>query len=169
MAEIVFLCGKVGSGKTYYAGQLAADKGFFPLSCDDLMLTLFDECIGQEMHNRMVARCMEFLRGLALRLLDRGVNVVLDYGFWTRNSRDDARQFFSSRGHTIRLVYVCPQYDTITENLRRRNLRLAASGEKGYRIDGEMRRRFDSLFEPPEPDEDFLIAWSGLDPLSALD
>ena len=46
MACAYLLCGEVGSGKTTYATSWQAQTGGFVLSCDDLMLTLFDTCIG---------------------------------------------------------------------------------------------------------------------------
>lgn len=43
MPKVIMLCGKICSGKSFYAEQLKNRINGIVLSCDDLMLTLFDE------------------------------------------------------------------------------------------------------------------------------
>lgn len=165
LPEIVLLCGQVGSGKTFYADTVCADSGFFKLSCDDMMLALFESCIGPERHADMLARCKKYLADVALRLLRAGMDVVLDYGFWTRTERTETAAFFSSAGFKARVVYVRADTETRRRNLERRNAALKASGGRGYVIDAGAADFFDAQFEPPAPDEEITEAYSDSDAL----
>ena len=77
MAIVHMLCGKVGSGKSTYAQSLKTKGNTFILSYDDLMLILFDDCIGPAKHQEMVSRCKKFLFGQALEMLEMNIDVIL--------------------------------------------------------------------------------------------
>ncbi len=160
VADILLLCGKVGSGKTFYADRLDSSGDFFKLSCDDLMLTLFDSCIGPDRHADMLSRCKEYLAGVALRLLNTGRNVVLDYGFWSFKERQENVRFFSSAGHKVHIIYFDTDRKTAVNNLNARNTFLRTEGVRGYIIDDNMKSFFDSKFEDPLPEEGAVTAFS---------
>lgn len=153
MPEIIMLCGRCGCGKTAYAQTLQARGNTFVLSSDDLMLTLFDICIGRERHQDMERRCRAFLLDQAEALCALGLDVVLDFGFWSRSAREETKRYFAQRGIPARLVLLDAPYEVITRHLERRN-RLVEDGIlRAYPIDAEKRARFDSWFEPPGPEE----------------
>lgn len=153
MPEIILLCGPCGCGKTAYAQALQARGNTVVLSTDDLMLALFDSCIGRERHQDMQRRCRSFLLRQAEELFALGHDVVLDFGFWSRDERRETRQYFAQRGIPARLVFLDASYDVITRHLEQRN-RLVESGKmRAYHIDAEKRARFDSWFEAPTPEE----------------
>ena len=56
MAEVILLCGKIAVGKTTYAAYLQRNRNAVVLSCDELMLSLFDSCLGDK-HDDTVKRC----------------------------------------------------------------------------------------------------------------
>ena len=149
---ITILCGRVAAGKTALAAYLKRETGAAVLSCDDLMLTVFDGCLG-EAHDRTAMKCLTYLFSLAAQLDGLGVDAVLDYGFWLRAERDAARAYFTARGVPHRLVLV-----EVSEPLRRvrlaaRNAALRQATGRVYRIEGALLDRMDAKFEPPGPDE----------------
>lgn len=152
MATVYMLCGKVGSGKSTYAQNLKSNGNAFILSYDDLMLILFDDCIGRTKHQDMVSRCKKFLFGQALQLLDMNIDVVLDFGFWSQSERYETKKFFNDKRIPLKLIYINPPYDTISRNLENRNNSID-KGLRGYYIDDEKRKRFDGWFQEPTPDE----------------
>jgi len=79
MAVIYLLCGRVGSGKSTYAKKLKELHQAMILSCDDLMLSLFDEHLGDQ-HQHIHRKSTAYLYHLAEELISIDVNVVLD--FW---------------------------------------------------------------------------------------
>ena len=153
MPEIIMLCGPCGCGKTTYAKTLQARGNTFVLSSDDLMLTLFDACIGRERHQDMERRCRSFLLRQAESLFALGLDVVLDFGFWNRKERLDTKQYFCKRGIPVRLIVLDAPYEIITRHLEQRNRLIETGKLRAYPIDEEKRKRFSSWFEEPTPDE----------------
>ena len=59
MGKVFILCGKIASGKTTYASKLKSERKAVILSHDDLMLTLFDNCLGDK-HDDMINRFSKY-------------------------------------------------------------------------------------------------------------
>lgn len=152
MAKVIILCGKIASGKTTYAERLHRQKGAMILSCDDLMLRLFDSCLGDK-HDETARRCSLFLYGQAEQLVQIGVDCVLDFGYWTRKEREEAKAYFAKRGIACELHYLKLAEEERIRRLDKRNQRLAGATHRVYRIEGELLKRLDKKFEPPLPDE----------------
>ncbi|MEC0091113.1 AAA family ATPase [Paenibacillus macquariensis] len=152
MAIIYMLCGKVGSGKSTYAKTLKERHQAMILSCDDLMLSLFEEELGDQ-HQRILRKSSAYLYHLAEELVSIGVNVVLDFGYWSRKERTEVRRHFSSKGITTELHYINTPDIQIQQQLHRRNQDIANRQSTVYHIDDEMRQYFDSKFDEPTEDE----------------
>lgn len=152
MARAIILCGKIASGKTTYAQQLAGEGNAVLLSCDELMLTLFDHCLGEK-HDETAGRCERYLHRLALRILATGADAILDFGYWTKREREEARVFFAEQGAACSLLYFrLPEQERI-RRLEERNRRLAGAQGRVYVIDEPLRLRLDAKFEEPAPGE----------------
>lgn len=153
MATIYMLCGRIGTGKTTYAQRLRQTLGAAVLSCDDLMLALFDDCIGFERHQQMLARCKQYLYRQAEELLEAGIPVVLDFGFWDARERAGVRGRFSRLGHRVELHYLDRDADTVRSFIARRNHAIQTRGLRAYPMDEEKLAFFGAMFQPPTPDE----------------
>ena len=152
MAKVTLICGKVCSGKTRLARTLPG----VPLSCDELMTSLFPEPMG-ERYDDAARRSKEYLLSLAETLLRGGVDVLLDWGFWTRAERDETRARFERVGAEVELVYVEPTPERRAKNIEARNAEAAAGAESVYAADEGLLRKGDSRFEPPAPPERFTL------------
>ncbi|MDO4563828.1 MAG: ATP-binding protein [Clostridia bacterium] len=147
---VYLLCGRIASGKSTYAASLDA----VTLSCDELMLSLFDSCLGSK-HNDVYKKCEEYFYTLSLDILKRGADVCLDFGFSTKAEREHARSFYSAEAANVRLVYFdVPRRERILR-LEERNRKLKNSTRREYIITEQMLDRFDSGFEEPTDEEDF--------------
>lgn len=149
---ITILCGRVAAGKTALAAHWKQETGAAVLSCDDLMLTVFDGCLG-EAHDRTAMKCLTYLFSLAVQLDGLELDVVLDYGFWLRAERDAARAYLGARGVPHQLVLVEVPESVRRARLAARNVRLQTAQGRVYRIEGALLTRMDAKFEPPGPDE----------------
>lgn len=147
---IYLICGKVGAGKTTYANELKNQIKGFVLSCDDLMLTLFDDCIGPVKHQDFLARCKNFLYTQAFELNEIGKDVILDFGFWSENERVNVKAMFEEKGIKTQLVFLNSSYQKITTQLENRNKLIEQNSIRAYHIDDEKRNRFDGFFETPK-------------------
>ena len=92
MAKAILVCGKVCCGKTTYTASLQAN-GAVLLSSDELMRLLFDEYLGDR-HDVLARRVNDYLLQKSLELLAAGVDVVLDWGFWTKEGREAVLDFY---------------------------------------------------------------------------
>jgi predicted kinase len=142
-----YLC----SGKTTFAKQLEQRSGGVRVSLDEWMIRLTGENVrhDDEIYERLYALMAEIWP----RIVVAGVDVVLDYGFWKRARRDDARAAATQLGAPHRLYWVrCPD---IVARARCRE-RADATGDVHYYIDDKafdvLRTKYESL-APDEPYE----------------
>ncbi|OAB42424.1 AAA family ATPase [Paenibacillus glacialis] len=152
MAIIYMLCGKVGSGKSTYAKTLKELHRAMVLSCDDLMLSLFDEHLGDQ-HQRIHRKSIAYLYQLAEELVSIDVNVVLDFGFWSKEDRLEVRQYFLDKGISTELHYINTPAIQTKQQLHMRNQDIVNGKSNVYLIDEDMRQFFDSKFDEPTEDE----------------
>jgi predicted kinase len=78
--------------------------------------------------------------------------VVLDWGFWQSDERQEASAFFRDSGYEIEWHYVDADEQTLSGNLKKRN-NTDNSNNEFYFIDDETAEYFWSLFEPPKRNE----------------
>lgn len=157
MGKIILLCGKICSGKSSYAASIKTDTTVI-LSCDELMLQLFDECLG-EGHNRMLEKCRNYLLDLAEQISAAGPDVILDFGFWDKAQRQSVRERFRAKGIETELHYVRVSNEVWIQQIKDRNA-AALSGTAGriYYVDDNMKRIFDEAFEEPSAEEIDILA-----------
>jgi predicted kinase len=97
LATLHLVCGLPGAGKTTFAKQLELSLPALRLTPDDHLKTLY----GLDADTAVIAAARDpleaFLYGLALRVLELGVDVVIDYGFWSRAERE----FFARGAHEV--------------------------------------------------------------------
>ncbi len=87
---------------------------------------------------------------LASRVLTLGVNVILDFGFWSRSERDDFRLRASRLGANSEIHFLNVSEEILFERLAKRNTLLTPGT---FQIPESMLRSFISVFEPPTEDE----------------
>lgn len=156
MAGVTLLCGKIACGKTTYAEQLKKEKNAVLLSCDELMLILFDGCLGSK-HDDMVSRCYLYFYKLAEQLVALNMEVVMDFGYWTKGEREFAKNYFREKQIPAQLNYIKIPEEQRINQLMARNETLKDAKERVYIIDETLRIRLDAKFEEPTLEE--LEAW----------
>lgn len=152
MAEVMILIGRIASGKTHYVKELKKEKELMLLSCDDLMLTLFDGCLGEK-HSNIEERCYTFLFGQAEQLIEMGIDVALDFGFWSAKSRKNVQEYFKSRKIKTTTIYFNPPKEVRESRLAKRNKQLSSSTRREYIIEPPLLEKLDAKFEEPTSEE----------------
>ena len=150
MAELYILIGKIASGKTYYAKHSL--KNAVLLSCDDLMLEMFDHCLGEK-HDEYQEKAYRFFFGLAEQLNSKNIDCVLDFGFWTKKSREFTRNYFDSKNIAVHPVYFNADDEIRKQRLKIRNKQLQGSERREYIINAGLLNKLDLKFETPSPEE----------------
>lgn len=156
MPEVIMLCGKIAAGKSYYAKKLSEQRKTVVLSCDELMLSLFEGCLG-ERHDGTVLDIERYFCSLAPGIISLGGDVILDYGHWSRALRDEVRRLCRESGIDCRMHYITAGDETRLRRLENRNRQNAALPGRRYIIGKELLARLDAKFEAPGADEEYLL------------
>lgn len=150
MACAHLIYGFTGAGKTTFARRLEGEIPAVRFTPDEWMVALYGTDPPADHFHESYERITELMWDLALRLLGLGLDVILDFGFWSRASRDDARARARAVGASYELYFLdCPE-----EVMRRRVLERTAQLPPGTLfIDEAAFELFKARFEPLGPDE----------------
>jgi predicted kinase len=140
-ARIYLLC-----GKTTYARKLE-QQGAIRFSLDEWMLRFYEQPMSREQFDQRVRICEDVFFELTEPLVSRGVDAVIDHGFWRRATRDRARRRLAGTGARIELIYFQVPDEVLLDRLRARN---ASLPEGTFVITEEMFATFSAPFEPPD-------------------
>ncbi len=146
---VMMTCGMICCGKSTYAKKLQAEHHAVILSIDDITLTLFPEGAG-EMHDTYALRAEQYLLHLSMQILHAGVDVILDWGLWTKAVRNRVRQFYAAHGGIkTELHYLRIHPEEWKRRIEKRN----ASDEAAYFVDEGLLNKAAALFEEPSMEE----------------
>ncbi|MBR5232955.1 MAG: ATP-binding protein [Clostridia bacterium] len=152
MAKVYLICGKICIGKSTYAEQLRIQNNAVLLSTDEITLALFGQHCGNN-HDEYVERTQNYLFNKSLELIEVGINVILDWGFWMKEERDYAREFYNNRNIECEFHYIDISDETWKIRLKKRNNEILAKETSAYYIDDNLAEKFASIFEVPNEDE----------------
>jgi predicted kinase len=150
---IHLICGKICSGKTWYARELACREHGVILSTDELTWDLTNNEQGPG-YDAFARRCNRYLRKKAGQIAATGCSVILDWGFWTKSDRREISEYFANLGLSVCWHYMDVPEDVWQENIRRRNGRIQkGQGGSDFFVDEGLKNKVLTLFEIPEREE----------------
>ena len=152
MTKAILLCGKVGCGKTTYAKKLMKERVAVLLSVDEIMLALFGNDAG-DMHHYYSERTQGYLYQKSLEILEQGIDVILDWGFWTKATREAAGKFFEDAGYAHEMHYIAVTDELQRRNLSARNAAFLNGDHSAYYVDEATASIFNARFEEPSENE----------------
>lgn len=150
MAEIIAVCGKICSGKTWYARRLAKERRAVILSTDEVTWDLFDNEQG-EGYDALALRVNAYLRKKAGEIALCGCPVILDWGFWKKAQRQELTACYAALGLRVEWHYIDISDADWEQNLAERNARVAAGqGGSDFYVDAGLKQKVLELFEIPD-------------------
>ena len=151
---LYLLCGKIASGKSTLARQLAARPATLLITMDQWMSILFPtENRTIEDFARLAARLRAAMGPHVVDILRQNLSVVLDFPANTMSWRGWMRSLISEAGVAHELHVLVVPDGLCKERLRQRNER----GEHPYQVSEATFDLFTNHFVPPTPDEGFNI------------
>ena len=144
------ICGLPCSGKTTCAKSLELKIPALRLSPDEWITRLYGADISGEALDAARNPVEGVLWDLAARALVLGLDVILEYGFWTRSEREEFRWRAAELGARSELHFTHAPEGELLRRLARRNADLP---EGTFRIDEAQMRKWFGLFEAPGADE----------------
>jgi predicted kinase len=109
------------SGKTSLARKLENERSALRLTPDEWQLRLFGQDAEEPEHDARHTLIEALLWELASRALMLGTNVILDFGFWAREEREDYRSRAKQLGASSEVHFLDVPGDELLRRLVRRN------------------------------------------------
>src|SRR5437588_4999900 len=118
------MCGLPCAGKTTLAKQIEHERSALRLTPDEWITRLFGAGLSLEALDAARDPIETLLWDLAARVLVLGVDVVLDFGFWSRAERDDFRSRAAQLGARSELHFLDVPEEELLARLAVRNAQL---------------------------------------------
>lgn len=150
------ICGFIGAGKTTFARKLEKETGALRITKDEWIIKIFGNKITSDKNFDIYdQKITELSKDIAFKVLKCGGDVIIDEGFWVKSQRDDIKKKISEIGATPILYYV----ESPLEQMRERVVtRSKTPSEDSFEISGEMFDSYVKYWEPPNEDEEFILA-----------
>ena len=147
------LCGRIGSGKTTFAKRLEREIKAVRFTHDEWVARLFGTSPPEKDFAEHYASVDALVWKTAISVVRAGSDVIVDYGFWSRESRRLARDRVSEVGATPKFYLIsCPQELAKDRTLKRSENPPSDS----LWIDEPAFEKLNALFEPMTQDEKFV-------------
>jgi predicted kinase len=138
------------AGKTTLAKRLERERSAIRLTPDEWQIGLFGQDAEDPQHDARHSFIESMLWQVASRALELGTNVILDFGFWAREEREDFRRRARELGASSEVHFLDVPEAELLARLAARNAR--PSGESFHITEASMTPWIAS-FEKPTPDE----------------
>jgi predicted kinase len=150
MATLHLMVGLPCSGKTTLARKLEVERSALRLTPDEWQLPLFGQDAQEPEHNARHSLIEAMLWNLASRALVLGTNVILDFGFWAREEREDFRSQAKQLGASSEIHFLDVPDNELMKRLAVRN---SLPSQETFHISEEMMKPWITFFQRPTPDE----------------
>ena len=154
VATAHLIYGYLGSGKSTYARQLSEKVHGVYISLDDWYLRLFtDGTPTARQEYELLGRLSDAMSDHWPQIVGAGAAVVLDFGFWTRASRDEARRLALTVGSQTVLHWIrCDDEIALARCVARND-----DPHASFVIDAAAYEALKMRYEELDPDEDRII------------
>lgn len=149
MVTLHLMVGLPCSGKTTLAQQLERERSALRLTPDEWQVRLFGQDAHEPDHDARHSAFEDLLWGVAARALELGTNVILDYGFWAREEREDYRLRAKRLAASSEVHFL----DVPEEELLRRLAIRNSEPNESFHISPESMNSWFRSFQAPEPEE----------------
>ena len=150
MATLHLMVGLPCAGKTTLALTLEREHSALRLTLDEWHLRLFGQDAEDPAHDARHRLVESLLWEVASRALALGINVILDFGFWAREEREDFRSRAKELGASSEVHFLDVARDELLRRLAHRNTQ---DSKLSFRIPEEMMKPWIAIFEKPTADE----------------
>ena len=150
MATLHLMVGLPCSGKTTLAQKLEHQLPALRLTPDEWQIPLFGQDAEEPEHDARHSLIEAMLWNIASRALELGTNVILDFGFWAREEREDYRLRAKQLGASSEVHYLDVSEAELLRRLEKRNSR---PSQESFIISEEAMKPLFAFFQKPTLDE----------------
>ena len=149
MATLHLMVGLPCSGKTTLARTLEKQCAALRLTPDEWQVRLFGQDATDPLHDVRHSLIETLQWEIAERALALGTDVILDFGFWAREEREDFRARAKQLGASSEVHFLDVASDELLRRLARRNTQPGLA----FHIPEEMMKSWITIFQKPDDDE----------------
>lgn len=150
MATLHLMVGLPCSGKTTLAKTLEREQFALRLTPDEWHIQLFGQDAEEVEHDARHSLIEILLWNIATRALELEMNVILDFGFWAREEREDYRSRAKELGASSEVHFLDVSADELMHRLAVRN---SQPSQTSFSIPEAMMKPWMAFFQRPTPDE----------------
>jgi predicted kinase len=151
MATLHLMCGLPCSGKTTLAKQLEHQHAALRLTTDEWHICLFGkDWLADPDHDTRHNKIEAIMWEVAARALTLDTNVILDFGLWAKEERDDFRARAAALGASSELHFLNVSEEELLRRLAVRNAQLP---DKTFIIPEEKLKEWLRIFQAPAKEE----------------
>lgn len=154
-AIVYLICGFIGAGKTTFAKKLEEKTGAVRITKDEWSIRFIGNDPTIDGYEEWDQKICELSRDVAFQLAEKGIDVIIDEGFWAKEQRDEMRRRTGAIGAKAVMYYVKTPIETIRERVVERNKSLT---KESFKISREMVENYLMYWQPPGEDEDYILA-----------
>ena len=150
MTTLYLMVGLPCSGKTTKAKELENEYFALRLTPDEWHVNLFGHDTSDPDHDKRHYLIEDMLWQIAARALSLGTNIILDFGLWAKEEREDYRSRAKNLGVRSEIVFMNVDEEELIKRVRTRNKNL--TNTIAY-IPEELMMAWIQFFQRPDADE----------------
>ena len=145
-ATLHLICGLPGSGKSTLAQKLERETSALRFNPDSWLMKIVGT--GNDERARTAIESIQW--DIAQKAISLGIDVILEFGFWSRTERDDYKKIARKLGAKTKLHYLDVPTVELKLRIEKRNSSLPADG---FFVDPNLIDDWAKSFEAPTADE----------------
>jgi len=145
---LILICGLIGAGKTTLAKKLAEERNAVRLCPDDWTLAILKDQKNVPERDRVHDAVEKQLWKHAQNILELGISVILENGFWAETERNGYRDYAKEHGIKVELHFVDAPYETLWRRVEARNSEASELFVTREEVEAAIK-----VFEPPTIEE----------------
>ena len=145
-AVVYLMVGLPGAGKTFHAKELETSAPALRLTPDEWQIALFGDHNPPDERDLVEGKLVQ----LGMRAAELGINVVFDFGFWSKDERSAIRWIASTVGARGQVVYLPIDHE---EQRRRVAGRFASTPGQTFHMSDVELEQWRTQFQAPDDDE----------------
>ena len=151
---VYVICGFIGAGKTTFAKKLEEKTGAVRITKDEWLIRLIGNDPTIDGYEEWDHKVCELSRDVAFQLVEKGIDVIIDEGFWVKEQRDELKRRIAAIGAKEVLYYVEAPIEIMRNRVLGRNNNLS---KDSFNISREMLDNYLKHWQPPNKDEDYVL------------